>query len=221
MSPDSARLVILIAAAAGGLVWLISVAIAARLLRRKYDPYNPEASDYDVSGTTRVNGKPAALAETITERLVSSSTGFMGTQCKILKSTPEQIRFQLGVSASDSDGYRRPGLSSCEIELRLRDIGETTEVAYLIDIGHLRRKMALIALGINVLGLAAVTVLPAALYIYVAPHPDPAVRWQAVQVCQMVHLLWPPFLMLGLYQRTKRLAANAVETLIANLQYGK
>ena len=221
MSPDSARLVILITATVGGLVWLISVAMASKLLRRRYDPYNPEASDYDISGKIRVDGNPAALAETITERLVSSSTGFMGTQCKILKSTPEQIRFQLGISASESDGHRRPGLSSCEIEIRLRDIGETTEVTYLADLGNIRRKMAFIALSINVLGLAAVTVLPAALYIYVAPHPDAPVRQQAIQVCQMVHVLWPPFLVLGLYRRTTRLVTNAVETLITNLQYAK
>ena len=35
---------------------------------------------------------------------------------------------------------------------------------------------------------------------FVVPHPDPAIRGQVFQMCQVAHFLWPPFLFAGLYR---------------------
>jgi hypothetical protein len=51
-------------------------------------------------------------------------------------------------------------------------------------------------MGVLLFGLAPLVLVgvAAALWNYVAPNPNPAVRWQALQILQICHVLWPPFL---------------------------
>jgi hypothetical protein len=65
--------------------------------------------------------------------------------------------------------------------------------------------------------LAAVT-FAALLWAYVAPHPQASVRAQSAQVMQLVHLLWPPYLVFGLRRRFATLTRQAMGRFVTTLE---
>jgi hypothetical protein len=69
------------------------------------------------------------------------------------------------------------------------------------------------------LGLIALAVGGWAVFTYVASSPEPAVRWQTVQMVHVVHFLWPPFLFGALYRRGMQGVAAQFEALAHNLPY--
>ena len=70
-----------------------------------------------------------------------------------------------------------------------------------------------------VLGLAALVGGCWAMFAYVVPDPNPSVRGQAVQMVQIVHLLWPPFLFAALSRQPARWISARVDALVNNLPY--
>jgi hypothetical protein len=218
MDPVTARIVILGVAALGWAAWLVSVILALRLVKRPEKDYR-RATAADVAGTVRVPGRAVTLSRLLTDRIASMAIGPMGAQCKIAESTAERVRVEMPATVYNLRGTAQ-SMPYLNVDVSFRDAGENVEVSYEADMLKLRKKMGKIALGINALGLLAIAVLPAGLYLYVASHHNPEVRWQSVQVVQMVHFLWPPYLFLGMYWRAKRLVATALETLVTNLQYG-
>ena len=48
---------------------------------------------------------------------------------------------------------------------------------------------------------------------------DPKTRWQTLQVVQMIHGVWPPFLMGYLVSKLARLTRGFFQTLVANLEH--
>jgi hypothetical protein len=60
-----------------------------------------------------------------------------------------------------------------------------------------------------------------ALWNFVVPSPTAAVRWQALQVMQIVHALCPPFLLYALWKGSHIRAGNAVSNLLVYVQATK
>jgi hypothetical protein len=78
----------------------------------------------------------------------------------------------------------------------------------------------LVAGGIvQIVGLVGLIAGCWAMSTYVATSPEPAVRWQSLQMLQVVHVLWPPFLFGGLYRRGVRGVRAEFEALVNNLPY--
>jgi hypothetical protein len=85
-----------------------------------------------------------------------------------------------------------------------------------VDDAKLRRKMQLVlailllvAMPIVIGGVAAV------LWLFAAPSLNPGVRWQVVQIVQIVHVLWPPFLVyFYLWKKQRAQAIDAASNLI-------
>ena len=69
------------------------------------------------------------------------------------------------------------------------------------------------------LGLAALIIAPWLAFAYALPSPNPNVRAQAFQVCQMVHFLWPPFLFAFLSRQPGRMFRARMDALVHNLPY--
>lgn len=69
------------------------------------------------------------------------------------------------------------------------------------------------------LGLAAIIAGYLLIRLYVVDSNDPAVRWQTIQMVQVVHFLWPPFLIGVLYRKPRQTIQSSFETFIHNLQY--
>lgn len=89
--------------------------------------------------------------------------------------------------------------------------GGKTVLTAEVDDRSLRRKMqlalaafTLLVMPITIVGVAA------ALWHFAAPSATPAIRWQSVQILQISHILWPPFLMYFLWKRLRSAAVNAV-----------
>lgn len=57
------------------------------------------------------------------------------------------------------------------------------------------------------------------IYTYVASSPNPATRWQTLQMLQAVHFLWPPFLFGALYRRGVKEVVAQLEALVHNLPF--
>ncbi len=68
-------------------------------------------------------------------------------------------------------------------------------------------------------GLIALVVGCWAVYTYIVCSRDPNVRWQTMQMIQVCHLLWPPFLLGALYRRGRREVVSRFEALAHNLPY--
>jgi hypothetical protein len=77
-------------------------------------------------------------------------------------------------------------------------------------------------MGVLLFGLAPLVLVgvAAALWNYVAPNPNPAVRWQALQILQICHVLWPPFLIYFIYQRTLTTIKSAITRLQMLIESG-
>ncbi len=218
MTPDVARIVILGTAALGWGAWLVSVVKAYRLVKGPERDYRSGMSP-DVTGNVRVPGKAVTLSKRFTDRVASMGIGYRGMPCRILESTSERVRLAMPKKTRCPHGT--PGETThTGMEVTFRESGDGVEVSYLVDMSSVRQNMGTIALCINVLGLAAVTVLPAFLYLYVASHSDPGIRWQSVQAVQMAHFLWPPYLFLWMYRRAEQLAGTAMKTIVSNLEHG-
>ncbi len=54
---------------------------------------------------------------------------------------------------------------------------------------------------------------------YVLPSPNPGVRNQAVQMVQVVHFLWPPFLFAALSGQASRFLWARIKALVHNMLY--
>ncbi len=84
-----------------------------------------------------------------------------------------------------------------------------------VDMSRLSRVFSRI-MAVFVLGLEPLFVIciPCLLWFLAVPNEDPNIRWQVVQVVQIIHVLWPPFLIYFLYKMLR----NRVETVSDNIQ---
>lgn len=70
-----------------------------------------------------------------------------------------------------------------------------------------------------ILGAISIVVGYWAIQTWVIPNPQPGVRWQTLQMFQVAHCLWPPFLFGGILRMQRRAARDAFDVLVHNLPY--
>lgn len=88
---------------------------------------------------------------------------------------------------------------------------------YRLGYGRLVRRLRSIALALILgIGLPVLLIVGAAIWLVVIPSPHPATRWQVLQTPQIVHLLWPPFLVMWLYSVGKKHSKILIENVIAS-----
>ena len=68
--------------------------------------------------------------------------------------------------------------------------------------------------------LLALIVIPSVIWRFVVPSENPAVQWQSVQILQIVHVLWPPFLIYFLYRSRRRSVEVLAENLPTQIEVG-
>ena len=135
---------------------------------------------------------------------------------KILGRTDDRVTFE--GTGPDPSG-RAVGRRIRRGQLRLTAIGPArTRIDYEIEIGG-ARGLWIAAVACQLLGLVALAVGFWAMSAYVVSDPDPNVRGQSLQMMQVVHFLWPPFLFGGLYRKGHTVVRAEIETLAHNLPY--
>jgi hypothetical protein len=103
----------------------------------------------------------------------------------------------------------------CTARIEAHRAGGQTVLTAALDDSKLRRKFQwILALFVVLLMPCAIVGVTACLWYFAAPHASPAARWQSVQVVQMVHVLWPPFLVYFLWKKQRATALDAMSNLL-------
>jgi hypothetical protein len=93
--------------------------------------------------------------------------------------------------------------------------GSKTVLRADIDDRSLRHKMQL-ALAAFVLLVMPITIVAVAavLWHFAAPSATAGVRWQCVQIVQISHILWPPFVLYFVWKKMRDTAVNVVTNMM-------
>jgi len=177
--------------------------------------FGEPAAAHGLIGGTEVDGQPRQLAVRAATVLAQGSQSSFGS-VKIVEKTDDRIVFE---RAETGIGRQSAGRWFRRAELRFTAVSPArTRVEWLVEPANLRW---LLQLGIffQIAGLLALVFGCAFIHTYVASSPDPAVRWQTLQMLQAVHFLWPPFLFGGLYRKGLRAAPDQLGALANNLPY--
>lgn len=223
MSAEFAQTVLYAITAVAALVWLIGL----RFLLVSFRPTKvADERDFDrlnrierqpanvIVGNAEVSGDPAELSAKAAAVLANENifrTRQIG-QIRILDQTNELVTFE-------GAGFQMQGarIRRGEVGFRRAATGRTA-VEYRVELAS---PWGLMTGGVifQLLGLIAICVGFWAISTYVVPNQKMAVRWQTVQMFQVVHFLWPPFLFGGLYRGGRNSIKAAFETLVHNLPY--
>lgn len=219
MDTEAAQIVLGVIVAIGAVFWLTGLQFLTGSTRAvkssqpdESDPPFTESRNR-LAGTAEVDGQPSVLAIKAASLLARNSP--FGP-VKIVEKADDRIKFErLGPGIANQPAARwfrqgdlrfvTAGRGRCRIEWAV----ELAKMGWLLLWGLL----------FQVFGLVALVVGGWAIYTYVVSSPDPAVRWQTLQMLQVGHFLWPPFLFGSLYRRGRREVAAQFEALANNLPF--
>jgi len=165
-----------------------------------------------IRGSAEVAGKPAELAAKAAAQIAQHGIASLGP-VRILDQSDDRLQFE-----------SLPGLGACYLRrgmLEFHAVGnDHARIEYSVLVP---RRTGLLAAAwiIQGIGLVVLVIGFLAIHTWVAPHPNPAVRWQSAQMGQVIHFLWPPFLFGGLYRRVQTHVRNTFDSLVHNLPYLK
>jgi hypothetical protein len=223
MSTDVAQIVLAAITAVAAVVWLAGLQFllaSARLGIKNEDreSVDPEVMEESlapcISGSVEVEGQAGALAAKAAS-LFAQDKLFPFGPFKIVESSESRLRFEPvgpGVGRQAGGWFRRG-------QLRFTPLGPTrTRVEWTVALAP-RSWLLWLGGGFQVAGLIALVAGAWAVYTFFASSADPALRWQTIQMLQVSHLLWPPFLFGALYRLGRRMIAAQFEALANNLPY--
>jgi hypothetical protein len=98
--------------------------------------------------------------------------------------------------------------------------GDTLMTAEIDDAAFNRRFALGLGAFVLILMPAVVAGVPWLLWNYVATSDAPGVRWQSLQVLQIVHVLWPPFLIYFMWKGVRRSVINSISNELLRAEAG-
>jgi hypothetical protein len=215
VSPETARFVLLAIALCGALAWLFALWGFERV--RSLGPGESEQTDAGggarlvAARTKLVSGQPADLAEGLLRTLAGG--GGWGAAPVVVKREGPLVLVATAIAPPRL--ITAPAFESCRIELRPAP-GGSTEATFRADYTAFRRRLLVIAGIVLAAGLAVMVALFAFLWLKVLPSDRPAVRGQVIQAIQMIHVLWPPWLVYALYGRARQATDIFLDAAVAN-----
>jgi hypothetical protein len=216
MDPQTAHLIVNIIAPIALVVWLAGLRF---LLASAREPRVDTESNADeamkalpIQGTVEVDGEPETLASRAASLLAKGIPGQIGP-LPIVSRTADAVVFEGNKATLGLERYVRQGA----IHFEPLDQGRT-RIDFAMDF---TRGKGLLWGGMifQLLGLAAIVVCFWVMNAYVADSPNPAIRAQAVQILQVSHFLWPPFLFGNLYRKRYEGLQSALEMFLRNLPH--
>ncbi|MEZ6062691.1 MAG: hypothetical protein R3C19_20295 [Planctomycetaceae bacterium] len=231
MNPRIAEIFFASVMTAGVLVWAISLRKAANLGKQTPspddDPWSPLNDINDrttspsanvVTGERTVSGQPAGVSDSLARLMMTSTTmGPFSSSYEIIDRTSERLLVR---PSGSSMGNRSAGVNFSEAEFTFERVDRNlVSVRYRLDFdrmaARLRRATLAIILG---LGLPVLILVGSLIWHFVVRSANPGVRWQVLQTLQIVHVLWPPFLMMQSYKWRRTHATTFVSNLLASLE---
>jgi hypothetical protein len=219
MDPEIGKWIVIAGAAVGVVAWLAGLAFMLRATRERQAWAQEAAERFEVEdeaargtivGEASVEGQPEELSEKLAKLLARDGMGPLGP-VKIVARDHREVVFETAGLTPGSTGSRRG-------RFRFTPSGSRTRVEYAIETPTGR---VLLALGwlFVVLGLVALAAGCLLMFTIVLPNPNPGVHGQAIQIVQVVHFLWPPFLFGSLSRQPARFLRARIEALVHNLPY--
>jgi hypothetical protein len=224
MNVETAQMVLVAITALAALVWLtgLQFLISSARKEQRREPLDSTGSEAVgpsegslLTGAVEIDGQPALLASKAASLLARSGL-FPGVPVKILEKSDGHVRFEQVDPYAHGQAAGR-GLRGGQFSF-LPLGGGRTRVEWVVELAAMRWLLRLGAV-FQVAGLLAIIAGCWAILTFIVPSPNPAIRWQVVQMVQVVHLLWPPFLFGALYRRTRRLVAARLDALAHNLPF--
>jgi hypothetical protein len=224
MDAQTAHLILYCIAAVACVVWLAGLSFLLASVRkprvdvkpdevlRAYPNERDPANRLAIQGMAEVEGEPETLATRAASLLAKGSVGQLGP-LRIIGRTDESVTFEGDAANAGIGKFIRQGAIHFA-----RAVQNKTRIEYALDVPH-GKGFLLGGMIFQALGLAAIGILFWLLNTYVADSPNPGIRAQSVQMVQVVHLLWPPFLFGGLYRQRFSSLRSTFDTFIRNLPF--
>jgi hypothetical protein len=174
----------------------------------KFDEPPPASLIY---GSAEMEGNAAELSQKAAMLLAAKSA-------KILQCTDEMIDFE---TSSDYLSGQRFNIPVLHGQLRFTPLSaQTARVDYAIAKPRSTILLTL-AFVFQALGFVAIITGFLAIYFLVVPNQNPAIRSQTVQMIQVIHFLWPPYLFAFLHRKIVAVIKTQFDTFIHNLPFVK
>jgi hypothetical protein len=165
-----------------------------------------------LSGSTEVEGHPGALAARAAAVLANGRWG----PVKIEEATGGRVVFEQPASGTANPvagrSFRRGEFRFTAVRpnrTRVEWAVEPEPFRWLLRVGGIVQAVGLVGLIGGCWALST----------FVAPSPEAAVRWQSLQMLQVVHLLWPPFVLAGVYRKRTQWLRAELEAVANNLPH--
>jgi hypothetical protein len=224
MDPETAKAVVIAIAAVGAVTWLAGLTVLLRATRERQARAQEAAERFDVEHEAapgmifeeaEVDGRPEELSSKLAGLLARDGMGPLGP-LKIAGCDRHEVAFEAAGPTFSSTGYGTPGFRRGWV--RFAPSGSRTRIDYAVEAPSGR---VLLGIGwlVLILGLVALVVGLWLEFTYVLPSPNPSIRTQAVQMVQVVHFLWPPFLFAYLARQPSMMLRSRLESLVHNLPY--
>ncbi len=222
MEVSTARFVAVGIAAIGFVVWFIAFLLLKRASqwKRPVDALGESkevVSDDHYSNSVIVQGEASELLAKASALIARDSLSDFGAM-KIVNQTPDSLELEKVPTAMTRSVLAR-AFSRAKLQFTSMGGGQS-QIDYAIELRPLRW-MLIVGWVIQSLGFLALTVGCWALITFVATSPNPATRWQAIQMVQAVHFLWPPFFFAVVYSRGRKGTIGQFDAFVHNLPYAK
>ena len=192
-----------------GLRYLVVTVRRGRKGGEEFGKMDEAAPASIIYGSAEVEGNAVELSQKAAMLLAAKSV-------RICQRTDEVIDFETARESVPGQNFLMPSLHG---QMRFTPLSAvSTRVDYAIARPHIR---VLLILGFvfQALGFIAIVAGFLTVYFIVAPSPFEAVRWQTLQMLQVVHFLWPPFLFAGIYRRSASFVRFQFDTFVGNLPF--
>ena len=192
-----------------GLRFLVATVRKGRKGGEEFGKSDDPAPANIIYGSAEVEGRAAELSQKAAAVMAARSI-------KICEKTDESITFETPREFIPGSNINLPVLSG---QMRFTPLSaQTTRVDYALA---KPRVHALLIAGFvfQVLGLVAIIAGFLVIYFLAVPNPNPGMRWQTVQMIQVVHFLWPPFMFAGFYRKSASFIRAQFDTFIRNLPF--
>jgi hypothetical protein len=211
-----AHLTLYILTAIAVVVWLVGLRFLATVAREPYveEPFDggEPATRLPIRGVVEVDGEPEELTSRAASILAKGSLGQVGP-LRIISRTEDSLIFEGDRASSGLARYVRRGAIHCA------RLGQgRTRIEYALEVPGGRGLLWGGAI-FQALGLVAIAVGFWLVSTYVVNAADPGIRTQAVQMVQVCHFLWPPFLFGVLYRKQHGALRSVFDTFVRNLPF--
>jgi hypothetical protein len=200
----------------GVTVWLVSLYFALRIGRATE---SPDWFQQDKSGFGRNVGEAVCdasrdeLLERIPKVLRRQSLGILNSLFK----ADELSASELSVTRYGPMMCNLPSaLYFSKVHFRFEPVSpKQTRVCFVIDQTDVMKRLKQIAMAILFgIGLPTIIGVGSLVWFQVIPAQNLAVRWQVLQTGQICHVIWPPFLFIGIAAMASRATKQFIERVL-------